>query len=92
MSRLGVADVFVHDGRETGPEMRFAVDYGWTALRRGGALVLANVETSGSLQYFHQRYPGCTALVCEAQPERVDPNRRHHGGIFAVVFKNQPAS
>jgi predicted O-methyltransferase YrrM len=92
ISRLGAADIFVHDGREADTDMRFAIDYAWLSLKPGGALVLANIETAGSLQYFYQRYPGRTALVCDAESAHVDPNRRDRGGLFAVIFKNPKAS
>jgi predicted O-methyltransferase YrrM len=91
LSRLDAVDIFVHDGREADVDMRFAIDYAWLSLKPGGALILANIETAGSLQYFYQRYPNYTALICDAETAHVDPDRRASGGLFAVIFKNPKA-
>jgi hypothetical protein len=87
LSRLGAVDLFVHNSGEGGPGMRFEVDYAWIGLKPGGILILNNIDTTGSLQYFSQRYPGHGTLVCEAEPAHLDPSRQS-GGLFAIAFKN----
>jgi len=92
LAQLGQIGLFVHDSLHTQRNLGFELDYAWTHLEPGGALVIDDLDTNWGFRSFTHAHPGHLALVCEAEPVRPDARRFNGKGLFGIVLKNGEAS
>jgi hypothetical protein len=88
LSRLGRIDLFVHDSRHSEHNVRFELDRAWPALRRGGALVVDDIDSNWGFRSFSETFSGHRSLVCQAEPLHPDLRRFDGKGLFGIIYKN----
>ncbi len=87
LKRLGTIDLFVHDSLHTERNVLFELECAWRHLRRGGALVVDDIDSNRGFRTFTERHPGQTLLVCEAEPVRPDHRRFNKKGLFGIILR-----
>jgi predicted O-methyltransferase YrrM len=89
LSRLGQIDLFIHDSVHSERNVRFEADLAWTFLRRGGAVVIDDIDANRGFRSFTETMARYPSLVCEAEPTRPDARRFNQRGLFGVVLKER---
>lgn len=87
LRRLGPIDLFVHDSRHSGRNLRYELETARNAVRDGGVLVADDVDLNCALHRFTEAHPRDEVFVCPAQPLKPDPGRQNDRGVFGVVVK-----
>jgi predicted O-methyltransferase YrrM len=88
LSRIGEIDIFIHDSLHTEHNVRFELDHAWAALRKGGAIVVDDIDLNRAFRSFTQTFSGHQSLVCEAEPIRPDFRRFNKKGLFGIILKH----
>jgi hypothetical protein len=71
--------------------VRFEVDRAFAALRRGGAIVVDDIDANWGFQTFTQAFSGHQSMICEAEPLRPDLRRFNKKGLFGIILKGPTA-
>jgi hypothetical protein len=87
LSQLGEIDIFVHDSLHSERNVRFELDQAWPALRRGGAIVVDDIDVNRGFRNFTLSFSGYRSLVCESEPLRPDLRRFNKKGLFGIILK-----
>jgi hypothetical protein len=88
LCRRGKIDLFVHNSGHTERNVRFKLDWAWTALRPGGILVVDDIDLNWGFSSFTQMFSDHQFLICYAEPLRPDPPRFDGRGLFGIIRKN----
>jgi hypothetical protein len=88
LSRLGEIDMFIHDSLHSEHNVRFELDHAWPALRKGGAIVVDDIDLNRGFDDFTQTFSGHQSLICEAEPIRPDFRRFNKKGLFGIILKH----
>lgn len=70
ISQLPRVDLFVHDSMHTTRNVSFELDQAWKALRRGGAILVDDVERNRATAEFLQSHTDALGVICKAADER----------------------
>ena len=92
LAEVAPIDLFIHDSLHSGHNTLFEMSQAWPALRRGGAIVVDDVDMNWGFQRFTEALPGHPALVCESDPIRPDTRRFNQKGLFGILIKAAGAS
>jgi Methyltransferase domain len=86
LKEIAPIDLFIHDSDHRQYNMAFEMRLAWQALRRGGALVVDDIDVNAA---YHEFTDGiaCDVIVGEAEPIRPDRRRFNEKGLFGIVFK-----
>jgi hypothetical protein len=88
LQRLGWVDLFIHDSLHSKRNVLFEMNNVWSALRRGGAMVIDDIDANWGFRTFTRCLDERSWLVCEAEPERPDDRRFNGKGLFGIVLKS----
>jgi hypothetical protein len=80
LALVGPIDLFIHDSKHSADNMRLA----WSALRRGGAIVVDDIDASDGFHLFCESVVDRHAWACEAEPIRIDERRANGKGVFGA--------
>ncbi len=67
--------------------VRFEMDLAWSALRKGAALIVDDIDLNWGFRTFAETFHPCSALCCQAQPLKPDERRFDRKGLFGIVRK-----
>jgi predicted O-methyltransferase YrrM len=87
LTQVKVVDLFVHDSRHSEDNVRFELGCTWDALRRGGAMVVDDVDLNWGFRAFTRAAAIADPLVCRARPIRTDATRFEGNGLFGIIRK-----
>jgi len=87
LSRLGEIDLFIHDSMHSEHNVRFEMDRALVYVRRGGAIVVDDIDASWGFRSFTERFPAHPSMICEAEPLRPDLRRFNKKGLFGIILK-----
>jgi Methyltransferase domain len=87
LSNLGEIDLFVHDSLHSERNVLFELETAWPRLRRGGSVVVDDVDANWGFARFTESQRTDAFFTCEAEPLRPDLRRVNHKGLFGIVLK-----
>jgi predicted O-methyltransferase YrrM len=70
LAQVGEIDLFVHDSLHTERNVRFELSRSWPSLRRGGAMLIDDVERSAGFHRWLARAPAAQSVVGIADDRR----------------------
>jgi len=91
LSQVGQVELFIHDSLHSERNVRFELDRAWPVLKRGGAIVVDDVDANWGFHSFTQAFSGYESMICEAEPLRPDLRRFNAKGLFGIILK-RPAT
>jgi len=92
LNRLGEIDIFIHDSLHSARNVCFELDLAWPKLRKGGAVVVDDIDANYGFQRFIEGHSDYPSFICEADPIRPDHRRVNDKGMFGMVIKEDSAS
>jgi cytoskeletal protein RodZ/predicted O-methyltransferase YrrM len=90
LTEIGPIDLFIHDSLHTTPNLRFELETVWPALRRGGYIVVDDIDTNSAFHDFLAAHRDAAAIICQSEPIRPDRRRPDQRGLFGIIRKRDP--
>lgn len=87
LAELKEIDLFIHDSLHSEANVCFELERSWAALRRGGAIVVDDIDSNWGFHLFTQKLPQGSFVSCEAEPLRPDSRRFNQKGLFGIACK-----
>jgi hypothetical protein len=87
LKQIGEIDLFIHDSAHTEDNVRFELAQAWARLKRGGAVVVDDIDYNWAFYSFMRTNPDQQFLVCAAEPLEPDPARFDGKGLFGIARK-----
>jgi Methyltransferase domain len=87
LSQLGTIDLFIHDSLHSTHNVQFELKQAWATLRKGGVIVVDDIDVNHAFFKFTQANNAHKSLICEAEPTRPDLRRFNNKGLFGIVIK-----
>jgi len=88
LASLGQIDLFVHDSLHTAYNTCFELEWAWSFLRPGGAVVVDDIDLNWGFHSFIQACSHHPSYICRSRPLQSDPSRLGGSGLFGIVVKH----
>ena len=85
LGQLRRVDLFVHDSMHSGRNVSFELDLAWKHLRRGGVMVVDDIDVNPAFQAFTGAHPDHQSFICTAEPLSPDRRRFNQKGLFGII-------